>query len=193
MHLQTDARSTRHLDTSTCSISKSTVQNPTGFHRIEWFFLPAGLVSHPFWMKILIGCQVYTKWSTEGAGLYNKLFRLQYGHLVSLDSLILPLERKIMLFLISVNGYSFFFNCSQLNFCLFVCGVFCVFGVVLTVQRRAYVFLNELSFLIYFIFNKWNVQHDGKYISFVKNELYQKVWPGILPGCDYIIRFIQRQ
>ena len=124
MHLQTDARSTRHLDTSTCSISKSTVQNPTGFHRIEWFFLPAGLVSHPFWMKILIGCQVYTKWSTEGAGLYNKLFRLQYGHLVSLDSLTLPLERKITVFVhyhSLLNGYSFFFKCSQFNFCLFVC------------------------------------------------------------------------
>ena len=130
LHLQTDARSTRQLDTSTCSISKSTVQNPTGFLRIGWIFLPAGLISHPFWMKILIECQVYSKWSTQGAGLYNKLYRLQYGHLVSSDSLTLPCGHKIMLFVHYYslwNEYSFFFDCSQLNFCF----VFFIFGVCL--------------------------------------------------------------
>lgn len=174
LHLQTDARSTRQLDTSTCSISKSTVQNPTGFLRIGWIFLPAGLISHPFWMKILIECQVYSKWSTQGAGLYNKLYRLQYGHLVSPDSLTLPCGHKIMLFVHYYslwNEYSFFFDCSQLNFCfVFLFLVFVWVVLTITIVRRAHTQFNNLLERIH-------------------------VWPGILPDCDYRsrIRYIQRQ
>ena len=49
-----------------------------------------------------------------------------------------------------------------------------------------------MSYLIYFIFNKWNIQHDYLlFISFVKNEIYQiGQWR---PHLFYLCRFFRNE